>query len=93
MASSTEQDMTDEPWELLRHSGAMGEAFAKADWSGSPLGPPAQWPAALRANLALALGVPMPMYRLGPRTFDHLQRPRRRPDRRSSSPDAGCADP
>jgi len=50
------------PWELLRHSGAMGQAIAAADWSSCPLGSPAHWPEALRANLALAFGVQMPMF-------------------------------
>ncbi|WP_200956581.1 MULTISPECIES: PAS domain-containing protein [unclassified Sphingomonas] len=55
-------NMAGEQWELLRRSGAMGAAIADTDWSASPLGPPAAWPAALRANLALALGVHMPMF-------------------------------
>jgi PAS domain S-box-containing protein len=54
--------MTGQHWELLQRSGAMGQAIAGADWTTSALGPPATWPPALRANLALALGVHMPMF-------------------------------
>lgn len=46
-------------WAFLRGGGVMGETIAQADWSASPLGPPASWPAELRANVSMALGAPL----------------------------------
>ncbi|WP_238147257.1 PAS domain-containing protein [Rhizorhabdus dicambivorans] len=44
---------------FLRGGGAMADAITTADWSASPLGPPANWPAALRAHVSMALGMPL----------------------------------
>ncbi|MGK6324053.1 PAS domain S-box protein [Sphingomonas sp. DT-51] len=44
-----------DPTLLFAHGGEMGERILAHDWSTSPLGPLADWPAELRSALALAL--------------------------------------
>ena len=43
------------------NAGRMGDLLRAADWSASPLGPPAGWPAALRAAVTLVLDSRFPM--------------------------------
>ncbi len=47
---------------FLTSGGAMGRAIAAADWSAHPVGPAAQWPAALRTALAMVLDSGFPSY-------------------------------
>lgn len=42
--------------------GEMGARMRMHDWSGSPLGPPASWPPALRTTVGLMLGSSFPMF-------------------------------
>lgn len=49
-------------WGFLRSSGTMGSAIAAADWTGCAIGGPGDWPAVLRANVSLALGVPLGVF-------------------------------
>ncbi|WP_164515302.1 sensor histidine kinase [Flavobacterium ustbae] len=50
---------------------ALGDALRKADWSQSRLGPPGQWPAALRSTLGMLLCSKLPMFVWWGK--DHLQ--------------------
>jgi PAS domain S-box-containing protein len=47
---------------FLTGGGLMGERIAAHDWSASPLGPIAQWPAALRTTLGIVLNSKFPTF-------------------------------
>jgi signal transduction histidine kinase/ActR/RegA family two-component response regulator len=49
-------------FELIGSAGAMRAGYDVHDWSGSPLGPPSRWSAALRHALGLVLESEFPMY-------------------------------
>ncbi|HEY0822534.1 MAG TPA: PAS domain-containing protein, partial [Ramlibacter sp.] len=46
--------------DFLHGGGAMGERIRAFDWRQHPLGPPQQWPAALRMAISLCLGSSFP---------------------------------
>ena len=46
--------------DFLEGGGAMGERIRSFDWDRHPLGPPAQWPSALRMALSLCLNSSFP---------------------------------
>ena len=47
---------------FLQGGGEMGALMRAHDWSASPLGPPAQWPLAMRSYVSLMLGSKFPMF-------------------------------
>lgn len=47
--------------DFLAHGGQMGALISAQDWGGSPLGPPAGWPSALKIMLSTLLGNSQPM--------------------------------
>lgn len=47
---------------FLKGGGEMGALMRAHDWSGSPLGPPEQWPQPLRTVVRLMLNTGHPMY-------------------------------
>ncbi|HET6431358.1 PAS domain S-box protein [Dyella sp.] len=52
--------VTGEP-EFLKRAGELGELIRRKDWSRTPLGPIAQWPAYLRISVCTVLGGGLPM--------------------------------
>jgi PAS domain-containing protein len=46
--------------DFLQGGGAMGERIRAFDWGSHPLGPPAQWPSALRMAMSLCLNSSFP---------------------------------
>ncbi len=59
-----DMDRTETPgaWRVLREGGDSAREILAFDWSATPLGPLASWPAALRCAVAMILGCPQPMY-------------------------------
>ncbi len=47
---------------FLSGGGELGALMRSRDWSGSPLGPPQDWPAALHSVVSLMLGSKFPMF-------------------------------
>src|SRR5690349_2171510 len=47
---------------FLSEGGQMGAQMRAHDWAHSPLGPPAEWPASLRAVVGLLLNSKFPMF-------------------------------
>ncbi len=47
---------------FLAGGGAMGQRLRAADWTGSPLGPPAAWPQSLRTAVSIVLNSLHPMF-------------------------------
>lgn len=52
----------DTPLAFFERDTDMARLFRQHDWSGSPLGPPEQWPQSLRSVVQLMLGSAFPMF-------------------------------
>ena len=48
-------------WEFLAGGGEMGALMRAHDWSRSPLGPPEEWPDALKMAVSICLNSRFPM--------------------------------
>ncbi|MDG3577818.1 PAS domain S-box protein [Rhizobium sp. YJ-22] len=56
--------VTPSNFDFLAHRGEMARLIAAFDWSGTPLGVPAQWPQVLKSTIALILQSPVPIVTL-----------------------------
>ncbi|HEX4738529.1 MAG TPA: PAS domain-containing protein [Allosphingosinicella sp.] len=62
MSSLPEPDNSADNLAFLADGGEMGERIRALDWSASPLGPPENWPQALKTGVEILLSSKLPMF-------------------------------